>query len=161
MDSTSLRTAYVNLLDAAEHVSALDMHAAVPPGEWNAEQQLAHLITVDAGILSVVSTIAAGAPATFDNRLSLETHNLARISGQAGGRTHMIERVRAQGQALCQVVEHLSGDELDQLIPTLLRSADTLLVDRPLSLRELLTGIAEDHLPRHAQQLLALTPVSA
>ena len=72
----------------------------------------------------------------------------------------MIKRVRAQGHALCEVVEHLSGDELNQPIPTLLRSADALLVDRPLSLRELLTGIAEDHLPRHAQQLLALTPVS-
>ena len=160
MNSTPLRTAYDNLLDAAEHVAALNTHVDVPPGEWDAEQQLAHLIAVDAGILSVVSTIASGAHATFDNRLSLETHNLARISQQAGGRTPMIKRVRAQGHALCQVVEHLSGDELNQPIPTLLRSADALLVDRLLSLRELLTGIAEDHLPRHTQQLLALTPVS-
>ena len=160
MDSTSLRTAYDELLDAAEHVVALDPPAAVPPGEWDTEQQLAHLIAVDAGILSVVSTIAAGAHATFDNRLSLDTHNLARISQRVGGQTQMIKRVRAQGRALCEVVEHLSDDELDQPIPTLLRSADVLLVDKPLSLRELLTGIAEDHLPRHTQQLLAPVPVS-
>ena len=158
MDSTSLCTAYVNLLDAAEHAAALDTQAAVPPGEWDAEQQLAHLIAVDAGILSVVSTVAAGAHATFDNRLSLDTHNLARISQRAGGRTQMIDRVRAQGNALCEIVEHLSDDELDQPIPTLLMSADVLVVDQPLRLRDLLTGIAEDHLPRHAQQLLALAP---
>lgn len=161
MNSKPLRTAYNNLLDAAEHVAALDSHVAVPPGEWDAEQQLAHLIAVDAGILSVASTIAAGAHATFDNRLSLETHNLTRISQRAGSRTQMIKRVRAQGHALCEVVEHLSDNELDQSIPTLLMSADVLLVDQPLSLRELLTGIAEDHLPRHTQQLLALMPVSS
>ena len=160
MNSTPLRTAYDNLLDAAEHVAALNTHVDVPPGEWDAEQQLAHLIAVDAGILSVVSTIAAGAHATFDNRLSLDTHNLARISQRAGGRTPMMKRVRAQGQALCEILEHLSDDELDQPVPTLLMSSDVLLVDQPLSLRDLLDGIATDHLPRHTQQLLALMPTS-
>ena len=158
MDSTPLRTAYDTLLDAAEHVAARDTHKAVPPEEWDAEQQLAHLIAVDAGILSVVSTIAAGAHASFDNRLSLDTHNLARISQRVGDRTQMIKRVRAQGHALCEVVEHLSDDELSQPIPTLLMSAGVLLVDQPLSLRDLLDGLTTDHLPRHTQQLLALMP---
>lgn len=160
MNSTALRTAYDNLLDAAEHVAASDTHVALPPGQWDAEQQLAHLIAVDAGILSVVGTIATGAHASFDNRLSLDTHNLARISHRTGDRTQMIKRVRAQGHALCEVVEPLSDDELGQPIPTLLMSADVLLVDQPLCLRDLLDGIATDHLPRHTQQLLALLPAS-
>lgn len=158
MDTTALRTAYDDLLDAAELVCAVDEHVVVPSGEWDADQQLAHLIAVDAGILSVVSTTAAGAHATFDNRLSLDTHNLTRISRRAGSRAQVLKRVQAQGQALCDIVEHLSDDELDQPVPTLLMSADLLLVDQTLSLRELLNGIAEDHLPRHTQQLLALTP---
>jgi len=33
-----------------------------------------------------------------------------------------------------------------------------LLVDQPLPLRDLITGLAEAELPGHAQQLLALLP---
>lgn len=161
MDSTPLHTAYVTLLDAAEHVASVDAHTNLPPGEWDADQQLAHLIAVDAGILSVICAVAAGALATFDNRLSLDTYNLARISTRGGGQTQMRERVRAQGQAMCAMVEQLSGGELDQPVPTLLMSGDVLLVDQPLRLRDLLAGIAEDHLPRHTQQLLALAPAGA
>lgn len=116
---------------------------------------------MDAGILAVACTVAAGAHATFDNRLSLDTYNLARISERTGGRGPMLDRIRGQGEALCRVVERLGEDELDQPVPTLLMSGGTLLVDQPLRLGDLLVGLADDHLPRHAQQLLDLLPTCA
>ena len=49
-------------------------------------------------------------------------------------------------------------DELGQPIPTLLLSGNTELVNQPVRLGDLISGLADDHLPRHTQQLLALLP---
>jgi hypothetical protein len=46
-------------------------------------------------------------------------------------------------------------------VPTLLLSNDTLLVNQPMPLRELITGLAEVELPGHTKQLLALLPAGA
>jgi hypothetical protein len=51
--------------------------------------------------------------------------------------------------------------ELDTLVPTLLLSNGAVLVDQPLRLRDLITGLAEVELPGHTKQLLALRPASA
>ncbi|MEN3357117.1 MAG: hypothetical protein V7637_1099, partial [Mycobacteriales bacterium] len=50
----------------------------------------------------------------------------------------------------------LSEAELDTPVPTLLLSKDTVLIDQPLPLRDIITGLAEVELPGHTQQLLAL-----
>ncbi len=156
MDSTSLRLAYAGLLEAAENVTEAGAGTTPPPGEWDAHQLLAHLVSVDAGVLAVVCSVAAGGQATFDNRLSLDPWNLGRINERAGGQAQARQRIKVQGEALCALAEQLSEDELDQPIPTLLLSGHTLLVDQPVSLRDLICGLADDHLPRHTQQLLAL-----
>lgn len=161
MDSTSLRLAYVQLLAAAETVTAAGTRTTAAPGEWNADQQLAHLVSVDAGILAAACSVAAGGHATFDNRLSLNSWNLARISERAGDRARLLQRIRVQGEALCALAEQLSEDELGQPIPALLLSGNTVLVDQPVGLGVLISGLADDHLPRHTQQLLALLDPAA
>jgi hypothetical protein len=50
----------------------------------------------------------------------------------------------------------LSEAELDTTLPTLLTSNDVGLVDQPVPLRDLITGLAEVELPGHTKQLLAL-----
>jgi hypothetical protein len=55
----------------------------------------------------------------------------------------------------------LSEAELDTLVPTLLLSHDTALVDQPVPLRNLISGLAEVELPGHTEQLLALWPEGA
>ena len=52
----------------------------------------------------------------------------------------------------------LSDAELSTPVPTRLLSNDTLLVDQPMPLRDLITGLAEAELPGHTKQLLALLP---
>jgi hypothetical protein len=155
MDSTPLRLAYTRLLAAAETVAAAG--GGIPePGEWNADQLLAHLVSVDAGILAVACSVAAGGQATFDNRLSLDPWNLALISERAGDQAQLRQRIRVQGEALCSLAEQLSEDELGQSIPTRLLSGNTLMVDQPVSLGDLIAGLADGHLPQHTLQLLAL-----
>ena len=161
MDTTSLRLAYAGLLEAGEHVAGADRSTPPPPGEWDAGQLLAHLVSVDAAVLAAAYTVVAGGHGTFDNRQSLDLWNLERISNRAGGEAHLRRRIRTQGEALCALAEQLSDQELAQPIPTLLLSRDTVLVDGPVSLGDLIAGLADDHLPRHTQQLLALLPPSS
>jgi hypothetical protein len=158
MDTTPLRDAYRALLDAAATVADSGDTSPVPPtGEWNAEQILAHVAIVNAVTIAAVSCIAAGANTTYDNRIALDTWTIERVISLAGGNAGLRDRIRLQGDALCALGGPvLSEAELDTPVPTLLLSNDTVLVDQPVLLRDLITGLAEVELPGHTEQLLAL-----
>jgi hypothetical protein len=157
LDIASLRDAYRELLDAAAVVG--DSSAAPPAGEWNADQILAHVAIVTAVTIGAASAVASGASATYDNRMALDSWTIDRLVARAGGNSGLRDRVRSQGDSLCALGgPALSKVELDTLVPTLLLSNDTVLVDELMPLRDLITGLAEVELPAHARQLLALLP---
>ena len=159
MDTTRLQDAYATLLDAAASVASRAEEALEPPdGGWDADRVLAHVALVDAAAVATAATVAAGAAATYDNRLSLEDWTAGRVRARAGGNAGLQERIRRQGEALCALGAVLSDAELDTAVPTLLLSGGEVLVDQPVPLRAVLTGLADDHLPRHTSQLLALLP---
>jgi hypothetical protein len=154
MDTTPLREAYGELLEAAAIVAD---GAAPPAGEWNADQILAHVSIINAVTIAAASCVAGGANTTYDNRTALDTWTIAHIVARAGGNAGLRERIRRQGEALGVLGGHaLSDAELDTLVPTLLLSNGDVLVDQPLPLRDLITGLAEAELPGHTKQLLAL-----
>ncbi|WP_331767577.1 hypothetical protein [Embleya sp. NBC_00896] len=160
MDTASLRDAYRALLDAAATVADSGDTSPVPPaGEWNADQILAHVAIVNATTIATVSSVATGAIATYDNRVALDTWTIDRVTALAGGNKGLRDRIRLQGDALCALGgPMLSEAELDTPVPTLLLSNDMMLVDQPVPLRDLITGLAEVELPGHTKQLLALLP---
>lgn len=159
MDTTQLRDAYEALLDASVTVlGAHDTSPTPPPGEWDATQILAHIASVDAGVLATACTVASGAEATYDNRVSLDAATLDRVSAITGDGDGLRDRIRRQGAALCAVSELLSDVELATPVSTLFESAGVVQFDQPVPLEALITGIAGDHLPRHTAQLLALLP---
>ncbi|MEV4251333.1 hypothetical protein AB0J63_49110 [Streptosporangium canum] len=161
LDTTPLRDAYRALLEAAATVadSVADFGEAIPPvGEWNADQILAHVALVNAATITAVSSVAGGAITTYDNRAASDTWTLERVIALAGGNAGLADRIRFQADALCALGLMLSETELDTLLPTLLLSNDTVLVDQPMPLRDLITGLAEAELPGHTKQLLALLP---
>ncbi|GHE78195.1 hypothetical protein GCM10017786_04770 [Amycolatopsis deserti] len=149
----ALRDAYRGLLDAAA-----GEFAEPPAGEWTADEVLAHVSIIDAVTLAAVSAVAAGENTTYDNRIAQDGWTLARVSALAGGRAGLRERIRLQGEALCTLASSLSEAELDTPVPARLLSGGTVLVDEPLPLRDLLTGLAGSELPGHTRQLLALRP---
>ena len=163
MDTTPLRDAYRALLDAAAIVAdAAGSSPAPPAGEWNAEQILAHVSIINAATIAAASCVAAGANTTYDNRTALDTWTIERVIARAGGQAQLRERILLQGDALCALGgPALSEAELDTPVPTLLLSDGTVLVDQPMPLRDLITGLAEVELPGHTKQLLALLPGSA
>jgi hypothetical protein len=130
-------------------------------GGWDADQILAHVALVNAATIGAVAAVASGAVATYDNRLAQDPWTIARVVALAGGSAGLRDRIRAQGEALCALTgPALTDTELDTTVPALLLSNGTVLVDGPLRLRDILTGLAEVELPGHARQLLALRDVA-
>ncbi|GLY74635.1 hypothetical protein [Actinoallomurus iriomotensis] len=163
MESTQLQAAYRALLDAATTVADSGGASIVPPpGEWTADQILAHVSLITATSIASASAIASGAHATYDNRIALDAWTINRVITLAGGTAGLLERIQHQAGALCALGgTALSEAELDTPVPTRLLSNDACLVDQPMPLRDLLAGLAETELPGHTQQLLALLPVRA
>lgn len=158
MDSSALRRAYAALLEAADTAAATLGTRAAPPGEWDAAQLLAHVAAVDAGVSAAACAVAAGVPGRFDNRSSMDAANLARIARAAGDLAGLAVRVRAQGEVVCALAEQLTEDELATTVPTVLVDGEETLVEGPVPVGDLLRGLADDHLPRHTTQLVALLP---
>jgi hypothetical protein len=163
MDTAPLRDAYRALLNAAATVAdAGDTTPAPPAGEWNADQILAHVALINAATIAAVSTVASGAHTTYDNRVALDTWTIERLITLAGGNAGLRHRIRLQGDVLCALGgPALSEAELDTPVPTRLLSNDTLLLDQPVPLRDLINGLADAELPGHTAQLLALLPEGA
>jgi hypothetical protein len=161
MDTTSLRDAYGALLDAAATVAEAGEPPVPPAGEWDADQILAHVSIVTAATLAAAAAVASGVNTTYDNRLAADPWTIDRVIARAGGNAGLRERVRRQGEALCALDgPALSEAELDTPVPSLLLSNGAVLVDQPLPLRDILSGLADVELPGHAQQLLALLPAA-
>jgi hypothetical protein len=162
MDTTPLHDAYRTLLDAAATVANGGGDSVPPPGEWNADQILAHVVIVNAATISTISDVISGAHATYDNRVSQDNWTLAHVIRLADGNEGLRERIRAQGDALCALAgQTLSEIESDTLVPTRLVSKDAVLVDQALPLRDILFGLADVELPGHAAQLRALSDGAA
>ncbi|WP_405560969.1 hypothetical protein OHV08_47560 [Streptomyces canus] len=155
LDTAPLQDAYRALLDAAATVAdAEDPNPAPPDGEWNADQILAHVSLISAAVAGV----AAGANTTYDNRIALDAWTIEQTIAHAGGNAGLRDRISGQAAALCALAggTALSDAELSTPAPARLLSNDTLLVDQPMALRDIVSGLAEAELPGHTKQLLAL-----
>jgi hypothetical protein len=157
MKTTALRSAYEQFLDEA---AAPDLGEAADGG-WNADQVLAHVLSVDAATAAVALGVVSGARPTFDNRICLDSWNLDRIIAEHSGRADLIAHVRSQAAVFCDLADQLSDQAAAVLVPTFLMSGDQLLVDQPLPLADLVNGLADNHLPVHTKQIAALTIRSA
>lgn len=158
MDITALGTAYRDLLEVARTVASAEHVPAPPPGEWTADQILAHVVLVNAATISAACSTASAAITTYDNRAALDTWTIDRVISLAGTSENLRSRIGLQADALCATVAGLSETELDTAIPALLLSNDTVLVDDQVPLRGLIEGLATSELPGHAAQLRALLP---
>lgn len=152
METTALRSAYERLLEAA---ATPDLGDAVDGG-WNADQILAHLLSVDAAIAAAALGVVSGSRPIFDNRISLDTWNLDRIIAEHSGRAELIDHVRSQATVLCDIADQLNEKAAAVLVPALLLSNDALVLDQPITLADLVNGLAENHVPEHTKQFLDL-----
>ena len=152
MDVTRLRQAHDDFLA----VAAAGGFGPPPAGEWDADRILAHVALGEMSGAAAALAIAAGQRPSYDNRPSLDEWNLQRVVREARGAGDMASLVRRYGELLCDIAAGLTERELEVSLPVLILSKDQVLVDEPRPLRSLLVGLAEVHLPAHAEQLLGL-----
>ncbi|MHC1559053.1 hypothetical protein ACR9E3_08850 [Actinomycetospora sp. C-140] len=157
MSDDPLRQAFDALLDAA---ATVDGTSAPPPdGEWNADEILAHVALVTGATLGTVAAVTAGSHTTYDNRLALDPWTIGHLVALCGSGPGLRERIRRQGDALCLLgAGTLTDAELATGVPTRLLSHGELLVDRTMTLADILEGLVAVELPGHTRQLLALRP---
>ncbi|WP_411150696.1 hypothetical protein [Streptomyces sp. A30] len=155
MDTTALRGAYDRLLEVAAGPDLGDAED-VDDGGWNADQILAHVLSVDAGTAAAALAVVAGSRPAFDNRVSLDPWNLGRIIAEHSGRADLMSHVRNQATVLCDIADQLNEEAAAVLVPTFLQSNGALVLDQPIPLAALINGLATDHVPGHTQQLLDL-----
>lgn len=159
LDTTPLRRAYDELLQAAQCVADAETVAEPAPGEWDLEQILAHVSMVNAATIAVAYTIASGTNATYDNRVALDAWSIRNTATLAGGSAGLQRRIHEQAKTLCSLDDPaLSETELATKVPARLLSNDALVVDQVLTLHDIITGLADAEIPGHTQQLLALVP---
>ena len=158
MNTSALARAYEELLQAADTVAASDEQPTAPPGEWNAEEILGHVVLLNDVTIAAACSTAPGLIATYDNRLTQDRWTIARVIALVGGSPGLRSRIQVQASALCALVASLTEEELDLRVPTLLTSNDQLLVHDHLPLRALVEGLVTTEIPAHAGQLLALLP---
>lgn len=157
LDTAPLRQAYDDLLTAAQRVTDGDATTDPAPGEWNADQILAHVAMVNAATIAAAYAVASGVNATYDNRVAQDNWSIQNTIDLAGGSPGLQLRIQAQATVLCALGgPALSDTELNTQIPAKLLSNDTLVVDQVLTLRDVITGLADAEIPGHTQQLLAL-----
>ena len=149
MDTTALRDAYAGLFEAAARPGLGD----AADGGWNADEVLAHLLSVDAAIAAVTLGVVSGSRPAFDNRICLDPWNLHRIIAEHSGRAELADHVRCQAAIVCDLADRLSPGDAAVLVPSILFSGGDLTVDQPIPLAGLIEGLAANHVPVHAQQL--------
>ncbi|AYF74376.1 hypothetical protein D7D52_11465 [Nocardia yunnanensis] len=161
-DAAALRQVYDALLEAAATVADSPELGRPASGEWNADQILAHVCLVSSATVAAAAAVAAGEHTVYDNRIAQDIWTIDRLVDLAGGRPGLRERLRRQAEILCGFGgSALTAAELDTLVPTRLISAGALLLDQPMPLRSLFTGLIDAEIPGHTRQLLALLPSAA
>ncbi len=113
------------------------------------DRVLANVLAVNAHITSTALAVHAGLRVSYDNRPVRDEANLRRIA--AGD--DLLARVRAGGEVLRAVAAQLTDDDLAVCLPVHIVERDEVVVDEPLPLLWLVTGVAEQHLPSHTQKL--------
>jgi hypothetical protein len=152
METTELERAYEDFLDVAQAGG----FGPPPPGQWTAEQVIAHVACADSSIAAVALQVAAGQRPAYDNRPSLDPLNLDRVVAQADGPAGLADLARQRGSLLVAAARSLAPADEAVQIPVFIRSGDELVVDEPWTLGQLIGGIGLFHLPRHADQLRSL-----
>jgi hypothetical protein len=156
MDTAELRNAYRVFLALARS----GPFVSPPPGEWTAEQLLAHMIATDTAIAALALQVASGQRPAYDNRPSLDSWNLARIVAEAATLDALVGLLSRRGELVCAVADQLSQADLQVQVPVLILSNDQVVVDEPQPLSFLIDGLAQIHMPRHGDQLRSLQPAA-
>jgi hypothetical protein len=146
-----LRRAYDSFLAEAEAGG----FGPPAPGEWSAEQVVAHVAANDELMAEVTEAVLAGSPWVCFNHNKIHRAQLDALILEHGGLPGLTRLVRRTSQRLCDLTEQL-GDKSGALVDTHIRDGFYLVVDEQLPWGRTLDIHGRLHLPIHTAQLQAL-----
>ena len=144
MDTSSLESAYKQILDLAEQGEFAD-----PADGWGVEMVLAHLAVNDGLLLTVARAVLAHEETSYDNADAIDDAALA----AEGPRPALIDRLQTSSRQLIDVASQLT-DGLEAVeVPVRIVDDGKVVVDQPLPIGRLLEIHGTMHLQGHLAQL--------
>lgn len=149
-DLSGLRAAYEAFFDAA----ATGTFGPPPPGEWDADQVVAHVALNDLAMTAVAHALVHGAAPAFENHTCQDLTHLDALVARCGSREALVAFARGCSGHAMAAVGRLDADQLQQEVPCRLEHDGEVVMeaDRPWGqiAIDLQAGM---HLPAHLGQL--------
>jgi hypothetical protein len=153
MDAAELRAAYDVLLAEAEAGG----FGPPPPGEWTAEQVVAHVAANDELLIQATEAVIAGSPYVCYNHNSIHRPQLDALVSECGGMAGLVARVRDSSDRLADLIDRL-GARSSTSVDTNIRDGDEIVINEPLPWGRTIDIHGRVHLPWHTEQLRVLRP---
>jgi hypothetical protein len=154
MDTSALRAAYDDLLDAARE-------AGPCPGRtdgagWGTPTVLAHVAQNDLLILAHIRGALDDTHPAYDNSSVVDAGAMDSVAAAAGSFDELLETAAERAAEVVELAGSLDEGTLSRDHPTRIVSGDDVMVDGPLPLAGFLSAQANVHLPMHAAQIRAI-----
>ena len=151
MDTADLRRAYDVLLAEAERGD----FRPPPPGEWTAEQIVAHVAANDELMIEATEAVIAGSPWVCYNHNTIHRPQLDALVANCAGLPGLVRLLRDTSSRLCDLTGRL--DDLSSApVDTHIRHGLDIRIDEQLPWGRTLDIHGRLHLPAHTEQLRAL-----
>ncbi len=149
-ERAELREAYAALLAEAESGG----FGPPPPGEWTAEQVLAHVALNDAAMAAVGRALIHEEEVRFDNRTCQDRAVLDAVVERCGSLAGLVDLVRRRADDALLVLGRLGADQLGTPVHCQLLHDGEVVVDEPMPWGQVADVVqAARHLPAHTGQL--------
>jgi uncharacterized protein YndB with AHSA1/START domain len=128
------------------------------PGEWSAEQVVAHVALNDVALAAVARALVQRRPAVLDNAAVNDLAVLGAFVQEHGRELPgLVAAGRALSATLLALLTRLEEEHLETPVPSRLQDHGQVVVDAELPLSRLLLVVQpQRHLPAHTDQLRAL-----
>lgn len=126
-----------------------------PPSGWTAPMILAHIAINDARLAQITSAVSDGLTASNDNSAAVDDDRLREYAARLGW-DGLLREVRENADALLAAAAEMTDEQAQRLVNTRIVDAGVTVVDDALPWGRMLLVHAQNHLPAHTRQLIAL-----
>jgi hypothetical protein len=125
---------------------------ARPPGQWNGEQVLAHLVAIDRMVAAAAAELLSGGVPVVDNRAAQSVACLDAIVA-AAGRRDLLQTLDQAGREVALLAAQPDKTHRGTNVPTIVVGAGAVRLQQPRPFSVLLEP---GHVVSHLEQLAAL-----
>lgn len=126
-----------------------------PPTGWTAGMILAHIALNDRRLAQITSAVSDGLTARNDNSDAIDDDRLREYAAGLGW-DGLLREVRASADELLAAASEMTEEQSQRLVDTHIVDGGAVVVDDAVPWGRLLLVHAQNHVPDHTRQLVAL-----